>query len=203
MKEEIFHFIPSYSSKEDQFYSSLLMKAGLVVKKERCSCLIPLKENTSFKPSIWHENKELISKKTGLSFFEFITPKGVLVFLYEKNSLKKVLSHPYCLKILKREDYEMEQSLNYYFKKLQEKFKTTFPHEIGLFLGYRPEDVEVFIRCHKENRSCRSCFTHYWKVYHPSKEVFDLFTRFDKINLLFAKDLSKGVPPKTCFLEKI
>ncbi len=46
-----------------------------------------------------------------------------------------------------------------------------FPHEIGLFLGYPPHDVEGFIRYGGQNfRQCG-----FWKVYDNEKAVLHLF----------------------------
>ena len=46
-----------------------------------------------------------------------------------------------------------------------------FPHEIGLFLGYPPHDVEGFIRYGGQNfRQCG-----FWKVYDNEKAVMHLF----------------------------
>lgn len=47
----------------------------------------------------------------------------------------------------------------------------SFPHEIGLFLGYPPHDVEGFIRYGGQNfRQCG-----FWKVYDNEKAVLHLF----------------------------
>lgn len=42
-----------------------------------------------------------------------------------------------------------------------------FPHEVGLFLGYPPEDVEGFIE--NKARSCK--ITGYWKVYSDEEKA--------------------------------
>lgn len=51
-----------------------------------------------------------------------------------------------------------------------------FPHEIGLFLGYQPEDVEGFRR--HRGRSCKLCG--YWKVYSDMERAQRLFRRYDR-----------------------
>lgn len=52
----------------------------------------------------------------------------------------------------------------------------SFPHEIGLFLGYPPKDVSSFIRCGGKN--CRFCG--YWKVYHDTEAAKRAFTHYDR-----------------------
>ncbi|MDI9502529.1 MAG: DUF3793 family protein [Bacillota bacterium] len=49
-----------------------------------------------------------------------------------------------------------------------------FPHEIGLFLGYPPEDVLAFIE--KGPKHCK--LTGCWKVYHNPEQAKEVFARF-------------------------
>lgn len=57
-----------------------------------------------------------------------------------------------------------------------------FPHEMGLFLGYPPEDVAGFIA--NQGKNC--LYEGYWKVYAHPLEKMRLFQKFDqaKENLL-------------------
>lgn len=54
--------------------------------------------------------------------------------------------------------------------------ETEFPHEIGFFLEYPPEDVKAFIR----NKGQNYLLSGYWKVYENAEEARVLFDRFDK-----------------------
>ena len=58
-----------------------------------------------------------------------------------------------------------------------------FPHEIGLFLGYPPEDVKGFIENHAKNYK----FTGYWKVYGDEAEAKKLFDRYRKCTQLYTR----------------
>lgn len=51
-----------------------------------------------------------------------------------------------------------------------------FPHEIGLFLGYPPEDVQGFLADPGGGR-CKLCG--HWKVYHDVEGARRQFARFD------------------------
>lgn len=51
-----------------------------------------------------------------------------------------------------------------------------FPHEIGLFLGYPPEDVCGFIA----NKACGYKCVGYWKVYGDEEKAKKAFARFEK-----------------------
>ena len=49
-----------------------------------------------------------------------------------------------------------------------------FPHEIGLFLSYPPEDVAGFIENKARNCKCCGC----WKVYGDEEKAKETFRRF-------------------------
>lgn len=65
----------------------------------------------------------------------------------------------------------------------------TFPHEMGLFLGYPPEDVEGFI----ENEGKNSLCTGYWKVYQNVQEKIGLFYKYDLAREKLMRVLAHGV----------
>ena len=49
-----------------------------------------------------------------------------------------------------------------------------FPHEVGLFLSYPPEDVKGFI----ENRAANAKCTGVWKVYGDEEQARQTFARY-------------------------
>ncbi|MDR2181994.1 MAG: DUF3793 family protein [Treponema sp.] len=61
-------------------------------------------------------------------------------------------------------------------RRLKQRFKRggEFPHEVGLFLGYPPEDVAGFIR--NKGRNCKCCGV--WKVYGDEERAQSLFREF-------------------------
>lgn len=64
-----------------------------------------------------------------------------------------------------------------------------FPHEIGLFLGYPPHDVEGFIRnCGRNFRQCG-----FWKVYDNEKAVLHLFHCYAVCTKRVYDSLQEGV----------
>lgn len=64
----------------------------------------------------------------------------------------------------------------------------TFPHEIGLFLGYPPEDVEGFIR----NKGCGGKCIGCWKVYGDAENAQKCFDRFKKCTRIYKDMHQKG-----------
>ena len=62
-----------------------------------------------------------------------------------------------------------------------------FPHEIGLFLDYPPEDVEAFIAGSSE---CKLCG--YWKVYGDVDGARERFACYDACRLCLCRMLAAG-----------
>ncbi len=63
-----------------------------------------------------------------------------------------------------------------------------FPHEIGLFLGYPPEDVLGFI----ENRAADCKCVGTWKVYGDEAAARVLFRKYRKCTEVYASCLKRG-----------
>lgn len=66
----------------------------------------------------------------------------------------------------------------------------SFPHEIGLFLGYPLGDVTGFI----ENKGKNSLYTGFWKVYCNKNETLKIFEKYKKCKKVYQK-LYKGGKP--------
>jgi hypothetical protein len=64
----------------------------------------------------------------------------------------------------------------------------TFPHEIGLFLGYPPSDVDGFIRNPNEG----FCEVGYWKVYSDVESARRAFRRYRKCTEEYGRMLDEG-----------
>lgn len=63
-----------------------------------------------------------------------------------------------------------------------------FPHEIGLFLGYPPEDVCGFIA----NKACGYKCAGYWKVYGDEETAKKTFAKFEKCTRCYCRQHAKG-----------
>ncbi len=73
-----------------------------------------------------------------------------------------------------------------------------FPHEVGLFLGYPPEDVKGFI----ELGGRQSKASGYWKVYGDVDHAQKQFERFSKCTGVYLKCLDRGLPFKKLAVKK-
>lgn len=68
--------------------------------------------------------------------------------------------------------------------------ETDFPHEIGLFLGYPPEDVRGFIQRGACGCKCAGC----WKVYGDEAAARAQFARFERCTRDCCARYAAGVP---------
>ena len=75
---------------------------------------------------------------------------------------------------------------------LQAKLKneSIFPHEIGLFLGYPPEDVKGFIE--EGSRKCKCVGT--WRVYGDERKARKTFAQYKKCNDIYGRLYAEGRP---------
>jgi hypothetical protein len=93
-----------------------------------------------------------------LKFFR----KRVLIYVYRPACLAADLKQAEAEQILQEAGYSV-QTANQCVVELARRLNTRedFPHEIGLFLSYPPEDVKGFIEMKGSHCKC----TGYWKVY--------------------------------------
>lgn len=114
---------------------------------------------------------------------------NVLLYIYRPASLTRDFKNKKVQRLLKKLGYPCH-SVSRCVATLYERFKTTgeFPHEIGFFLGYPPEDVEGFI-C---NKACNCKCTGYWKVYGNPKKAKQRFALYEKCTDLYMCQYSKG-----------
>lgn len=115
--------------------------------------------------------------------------QSVLLYVYRKNALKQELMADEARAILVEYGYE-DASLCGCIEHLKERLKTSscFPHEIGLFLGYPPEDVKGFID--NKGQNCEYCGI--WKVYCNAQEKQKRFLQFKKCSEVYRKRFSRG-----------
>lgn len=137
-----------------------------------------------------------ILTRRGLRAIPFRTCRDSwLVYIFRPDCLKRDLAAPEALDILKEKGYRVENPACC-LAQLAEKIceHQEFPHEIGLFLGYPPEDVRGFIDscCKKCGASRGAKFTGYWKVYGDEQEASRRFARFDKCIKAYRDALGHG-----------
>ena len=106
--------------------------------------------------------------------------RSALIYVYREKKLRTDLNHPNACKILRRNGYA-DTSVDAALAHLKMRFASCgeskeFPHEIGLFLGYPPDDVAGYILNSGKNCKCCGC----WKVYCNECETVKTFAKFAK-----------------------
>lgn len=116
-----------------------------------------------------------------------IQNKTALIYLYRPDRLKADLCSKEAGAILARQGYLPQQPARCLLRprdRLQEG--QSFPHEIGLFLGYPPEDVQGFIRQQTPT------YVGHWKVYGDAKKAQATFASYKKCTEAYTRRLERG-----------
>lgn len=115
-----------------------------------------------------------------------------LIYVYRPTKLKDDLSRIEAREILEKRGYECERP-GLCVTKLMKTLKDSndFPHEIGLFLGYPPEDVSGFIEDSLSGTK-HSKMSGYWKVYGDVGQAEKLFMRYKKCTQTYCKLWKNG-----------
>lgn len=115
----------------------------------------------------WEESYSCLSqhKELKLKQIRFIR-NNKQIFFYHISALKKTLEQPMHLRFLREFGYPENYSLEGYVDHLWDRFTgKSFPHEIGIFLGYPLKDVMGFMG----HPTLKLNKTKAWKVYGDAK----------------------------------
>ncbi len=118
-----------------------------------------------------------------------ITDKTILIYLYRPEKLKADLSCEEAKAILQKKGYgcdSIESDIVHLIHHIHND--GSFPHEIGLFLGYPPIDVKGFMEDTRKGVKCVG----YWKVYGDKEKAEKTFSSYKKCTEIYKKCLSRG-----------
>ena len=110
--------------------------------------------------------------------------RKALLYLYRPSELRKDLKDQLAGTLLAEAGYPnkgSEQCVAY----LARRFRSggEFPHEVGLFLNYPPQDVLGFIENRAVNYKCAGL----WKVYGDVEQAQRLFARYRKCTDIYCE----------------
>ena len=143
-------------------------------------------------------NEEVVKRilnRTGISYYRLIQTRTKTTFLlFRRNELEEFLSDENVRNVLMKAGYKSLQidkilrtfSLRYEAYIQGDK---SFPHEMGLLLGYPVEDVVGFV----ENNGKNFLYSGYWKVYENQKAKVKLFDKFKVAEETLIHLLSNGL----------
>ena len=113
----------------------------------------------------------------------------MLLLIFRPKALETCLGQEEVTKMLREAGYPVEQGVEELLMVLRRRLaQREFPHEIGLFLGYPPADVEGFAR--DGGRNCK--FSGLWKVYGDEEQAKQNFARFQRCRLALSRRLERG-----------
>ena len=126
--------------------------------------------------SVRRINRKLVPR--GLRVLPFaVSAQRALVYVFRPDALEEDLSREDAMMLLKECGYDQTDvsgCLRELKRRLALKHEEGFPHEVGLFLSYPPEDVRGFIEHKAANSKCAGC----WKVYGDEEKAKYLFTAY-------------------------
>ena len=112
-----------------------------------------------------------------------------LIYVFRPTAVQKVLQDPRAVALLEKRGYEkmqVENCICTLASRIQQGGE--FPHEVGLFLGYPPEDVEGFIENKACNQKCVGC----WKVYGDEEAAQKKFALYKKCTNVYCTQWEHG-----------
>lgn len=112
-----------------------------------------------------------------------------LIYVYRPRQLLSDLQDKTACRLLCKYGYgtkKPEHCIRHLMKRMGEY--ADFPHEIGLFLGYPPEDVCGFIENKAQNCKCVGC----WKVYGDVEKAQKVFAKYKKCTDVYYSQYAKG-----------
>ena len=133
-------------------------------------------------------NGELLPKAVALALLRTGAPRALL-YLYRTSTLFQELQREEVRAFLRQWGYQRfspEEALAH----LRERVAAagSFPHEIGVFLGYPLSDVQEFIR--SAGRNC--LLSGYWKVYSNADAAREIFARYRKCTDVYLRRFQDG-----------
>lgn len=135
----------------------------------------------------------MIFREKGISVFPVrIGENRALIYMCRPKKLKADLENTLTKELLSAAGYKnggVGTVLSVLLQKLRSE-SAVFPHEIGLFLGYPPEDVRGFMQ--NKGRGCKLAGC--WKVYGDEKSAQRTFALYKKCTRLYSKKYASGQP---------
>ncbi len=139
---------------------------------------------------IYEEINEFNLKFNPKVYIKILQKKNnrLLILIYRQKVLESCLHINENYKFLKSLGYPVSSDIDVLLEFLKERLnnKESFPHEIGIFLGYDIEDIKGYIN----GLSC--VYSGYWKVYSNLDEKLKLFNSYTKCRNTVCKLLDKG-----------
>ena len=156
----------------------------------------PMEDKKMLNESIRRMNMKLVPRGVRLLPVKYLE-KRVLIYMYRPDRLRADLKDAQALSILSEKAYPID-NVDKCVAELVRRVNSqeTFPHEIGLFLGYPLCDVRGFIE-DARGGVCLGCG--YWKGYGEVEEREKLFKRYERCSRCICEKMDCGTPLEEIF----
>lgn len=112
-----------------------------------------------------------------------------LIYVFRPQRLKQDFQNDRVRRCLREFGYDagrIERAVSQLSRKIRSN--DTFPHEIGLFLGFPPGDVEGFIQNGGQNAKLNGC----WKVYEDEQAAKQVFQKYKRCTDVYWRCYQRG-----------
>lgn len=175
MPAEVLSYFLKNGDQKIRLAFQVVLQCAPFLKGLKVSCVISLEEE------LYEGLMELLDD-TGISYHRLSCSDGkCLVLFYRSDQLSGYLNSTEIRRLIREYGYT-DNNLDNMLERLCSRVKNFarlgigFPHEIGAFLGYPPEDVKGFI----ENEGRKYLMIGYWKVYGNLAKARMIFKEFDR-----------------------
>ncbi len=133
-------------------------------------------------------NKRLVPKGVRVLPLRY-SEKQALIYVFRPSGLARALSDQTAAALLHRRGYQ-DLRVEPCVSRLVGRFRQggEFPHEVGVFLGYPPEDVCGFIDNKAGGHKCVGC----WKVYGDAAAAQKTFDRYKRCTQVYCSQWEQG-----------
>ena len=152
----------------------IILHCAPVLKKVKMSSMFTV-------PAAYMRFVRSVFRGTGIQVKGLCQGAGrAVVYVYREAEVQKCLEDPQVAEFLQQYGYESTQAeacLNHLGRRvsLSAQGIESYPHEMGIFLGYPLEDVKGFI----QHGGKDSRYTGYWKVYGDVVQAKQTFQAYD------------------------
>lgn len=133
-------------------------------------------------------NRRLRDKGLRMVILRF-SGKNALIYLYRPRKLRADMADSQAAALLREKGYDparCDRCVAQLMRRMDQQ--KDFPHEIGLFLGYPPEDVRGFMEYGPDCCKCTGC----WKVYGDEAAAKKKFALYRKCTRVYCHQWANG-----------
>lgn len=179
-------------TEKEYLFGVILYSIAPTLAGHKQACIVTLSTNNRNLYLLWERYNKYFSLECKIDFYELKREgEGVTLLFYDRERLRKVIYKEMNMGFLKRFGYRGNLSLDENLQILKLRFKSGFPHEIGIFLGFPLEDVICFM----ENPQKKCLFCGYWKVYNNLEMAKEKFLKYDEDKNKIIRYVLEGTKP--------